>query len=320
MQQRQHKHQHFVNQSYLSAWTDPGTPERHEPYVWVFPREGGEGKKRAPKNIFHETDLYTIILRNGERDVRIEKSLSVIEGMFAKVREGPINGREHINDDDRAALCVFVAANLFRTKKQRDHLRGQFEKVLEIGEQMTESMRTKQKELAPKDYQKYSKLMGAMAPSNKSNTLTMEQVKALADYPLQHLMWPQIQAHSSQLFEMSLTLMTTTDGAGFITSDAPTIVRKFGLEGIPTHLRPEGFLGSRTEVMMPVSPDVMAVFHWRKGIREYVPISRKNVDESNEVACYHAAEEIVTRHNRARKSWFRGGQNSAAKARQQPRE
>src|SRR5436190_15312636 len=151
-----YRRQHWVNQSYLAAWIDPDTPPEQEGYVWVFLRQGGSGKRKAPKNIFYETDLYTIRLKNGVRDVRIEKSLSLIEGMFAKVRDGPIKAREHVDDDDRAVLCVFVAANLARTLKQRNHLRGQFGEILRIGEQMGKHMREKRKELRPAEFAKYA--------------------------------------------------------------------------------------------------------------------------------------------------------------------
>jgi hypothetical protein len=298
-----YRRQHWVNQSYLSAWIDPDTPPRQEGYVWVFPRQGGPGKKKAPKNIFYETDLYTIRLKNGVRDVRIEKSLSLIEGMFAKVRDGPIKAREHVNDDDRAILAVFVAANLSRTVKQRNHLRGQFGRILKIGDQLTQHMRTKQKELPPADFAAYARSYSP--PGNRENELSIDAIKELHANPLQHFMWPQIQARSSDLYEMTLTLMTTTDETGFVTSDAPTVVRRFGLEDIPFHLRPVSFLAGNTEVSMPVSPDVMAVFHLRHGAPEYFSLSKSHVDESNEVACYYADKEIVVRRDEKPERWYR---------------
>jgi hypothetical protein len=300
-----HGRQHYVNQSYLSGWVDPDTPATQEGYVWVFPRREGLGKRKAPRNLFYETDLYTLKLRNGARDIRIEKSLSIIEGMFAKVRAGPIRAREHVSDDDRAILAVFVAANLARTLKQRNHLRGQFGRILEIGEQMTEAMRAKRKELSPAEYNAYVKSVSGVRPPTRDNEISIDAIKELHAHPLQHLMWPQIQARSSELYEMYLTFATTTDATGFVTSDAPTVVRRFGLEGIPFHWRPTSFLVGKTEVCMPISPDALAIFHLRAGIDEYVAVRPSDLDEWNEVACYYSHEEVVVRRNQKPDGWYR---------------
>ena len=60
-----HADQRFVPNSYLKAWCDPDVPSEHTPYVWRFSKDGTEARKKAPKNIFTETDLYTITLRTG---------------------------------------------------------------------------------------------------------------------------------------------------------------------------------------------------------------------------------------------------------------
>ena len=75
-----HRRQHYLPQSYLQAWTDPECPANHEPYVWIFDREGKEGRAKSPKNIFHETDMYTIVGEDGERDLKLE------QGPFSSLR------------------------------------------------------------------------------------------------------------------------------------------------------------------------------------------------------------------------------------------
>lgn len=81
-----HKKQHWIPKSYLKAWCDLNTPPYQTPYVWVFPREGGEGKNKSPKNLFYESEMYTIIEKDGERDLYLEKILSEIENQFTSVR------------------------------------------------------------------------------------------------------------------------------------------------------------------------------------------------------------------------------------------
>ena len=71
------KKQHWVPRSYLAAWRDPVIGEGIEPYVWVFPKESGEGRKKAPKNIFHESDMYTIQRADGVRDLWLEHCVCI---------------------------------------------------------------------------------------------------------------------------------------------------------------------------------------------------------------------------------------------------
>jgi hypothetical protein len=43
-------------------------PAGQEPYVWRFKKDGSDPRRKAPENLFHETDLYTIHREDGERD------------------------------------------------------------------------------------------------------------------------------------------------------------------------------------------------------------------------------------------------------------
>ncbi|MBO2970436.1 DUF4238 domain-containing protein, partial [Burkholderia pseudomallei] len=54
---KSHKKQHYVPASYLKAWCDPDCPATHEPYVWVFERDGTSRHRRAPHKLFTETDM-----------------------------------------------------------------------------------------------------------------------------------------------------------------------------------------------------------------------------------------------------------------------
>lgn len=300
-----YRKQHYVNQSYLNAWIDPDTPEDQEGYVWLFPKGGGEGRKKAPKNIFHETDLYTFRLSGGERDVRVEKSLSMIESMFAKLRDGPISRREPLSDEDRAALCVFVAAMVFRSQKQRDHHRSQFQRVLDIGDQLTRHMRAKQKGLTRAEYQQYVKAqVPPRLPRDDANTLDMEDIQRLRDTPLPFMIWPAIQTYSAQMYEMNLTFIESFNYLGFITSDAPAFIRRPGINELPLHQRPEGLQWKWAEVYMPLSPKLLAAFSWQR-TDTWVKVKGPNQQEDlNQMIRWYAEKEIVVRCGQTRPHWF----------------
>jgi hypothetical protein len=122
----EHGKQHWIPQSYLSAWCDPGTPENHTRYVWVFPKASGEGRRKAPQNVFWETDMYTI--RTGEegRDLRLERGLSGLESDFAALRREKLEEHADLDAPDEIILAAFVAAMQARSRQQREHWRSQF--------------------------------------------------------------------------------------------------------------------------------------------------------------------------------------------------
>lgn len=86
-----HKKQHFIPRCYLKAWCDPHCPTNQTPYVWMFGKEDREGRRKAPENIFHETDMYTIHDESGGRDLKIEHGLSQLENTFTVIRNKKFN-------------------------------------------------------------------------------------------------------------------------------------------------------------------------------------------------------------------------------------
>lgn len=67
-----HQRQHWIPQSYLSAWADPAAPVEFEPWVWQFTKDGKTSKRKPPRKIFFENELYTLTLHDGERDLSVE--------------------------------------------------------------------------------------------------------------------------------------------------------------------------------------------------------------------------------------------------------
>jgi hypothetical protein len=136
-----HAKQHYVPQSYLSAWVDSDTPQGQEPYVWVFPKEETAGRKKAPKNVFWEGDMYPIRFPGGGRDLGLAHGLQTLETEFAKVRRTTLSGQP-LTDEDYAIICLFAAALYARTTSQRDHIADQWGNVLEKMKEMDRALDT----------------------------------------------------------------------------------------------------------------------------------------------------------------------------------
>src|SRR5713101_1674681 len=139
---KSHKRQHFVPQCYLRAWCDPSTPSGQEPYVWRFNKDGSCPRGKAPENLFHETDLYTIHRADGGRDLVLERGLAGLESEFAAIRDTKLARREKISAQEHVLLCAFIAAAQARTPAQRDHHGAQWAKVLGDMDEMVEWAKT----------------------------------------------------------------------------------------------------------------------------------------------------------------------------------
>ena len=133
-----HKRQHWIPRSYLNAWCDPETPDGHQPYVWRFEKDGTSRARKSPKNIFHATDLYTIHLSDGTRELAIEHGLSGLESAFVRIRDDILAKEGTVSDKDRFLLCGFVAAMKARSRGQLQHLQGQFRRVFDHMTQIKE--------------------------------------------------------------------------------------------------------------------------------------------------------------------------------------
>src|SRR5258708_40104583 len=137
----ENKSQHWIPRSYLEPWCDPNrVPANAEPYVWCFPKNGGSGKRKAPHDLFEDSDFYTILTADGERDLSLEDGLAVLENRFRPIRS-LIEARQPISDRDRVWLCGFVAAMHWRTRSQRDAFRQEWGHVVKVAEDFEHALK-----------------------------------------------------------------------------------------------------------------------------------------------------------------------------------
>jgi hypothetical protein len=115
-----HKRQHIVPACYLSAWLEPVTPPGQQRAIWKFAKDGSGAHRRSPKKTFVESDRFTVWLKSGERDLKVEHRLCEIENQFSEVLRRLHRG-EKISIRDKAKLAVFTAAMLGRSRRAADH-------------------------------------------------------------------------------------------------------------------------------------------------------------------------------------------------------
>lgn len=295
------KRQHFVAQSYLRAWCDPSTPAGQKPYVWRFNKDGSDPRRKAPENIFYETDMYTINRADGARDLVLERGLAGLESEFVAIRDSKLSRREQLTTGEHVLLCAFIAAAQARTPAHRDHQAAQWSKILERMDKMKEWAKT----ATPEQKRRASSFARVPDARGARPRLGYEDVKRLAEKPMQTMLAAQIRASTPLLARLDLLVLNSA-GPAFITSDYPCVW--FDPEG---HKRPPLFDGpalmyDSIKISLPVSPRQLIVLH-RRGITGYIDVPENSVDRYNRRTRFECSEYFVTNSNATKPIWFDPG-------------
>jgi len=294
------KKQHFVPQGYLKPWCDPSTPEGQTPYVWVYPKEGGEPKNKAPKNIFFETDLYTIKAEDGGRNLVLENGLSQLESEFCALRDRKVLQNKLLSEEEKLLFSSFAAAANSRTISFRDHQGNQWSKIVE----KTEKFKQARDAATPAERRVMDSVLGR--PPSK-DSISLSQAREMASAPLQTMMPTYITALAPQLFRIDLAFLRTDDPMGFITSDSPC--NWFDPEAYkrPPFYNQPGLGYKSIEIIIPISPTCCALFN-RQGKNGYFAASDELVNESNRRIRFSAKDSFVVNRREFKESWFDPGE------------
>ena len=289
-----HGRQHWVPSSYLEPWCDPDRPPHYKPYVWIFPKDGGHGQRKAPRNIFAETDFYTIRVPDGSRELSLEHGLSSLETKFARARENRIEKRLLLSAEEKVWVCAFIAAMHFRTRAQRNAFRQQWGHALRVAEDLQQRLNA----MSPERRKEYRP--PTVPGETREPSISIEQVRELSERPLQQMLPNIIESDLPILARMNLVILTTDDAVGFVTSDHPCV---WFDERVPR--RGPLSLRSRTiEVSMPVSPRSLALLCW-EDLPSYKSMSLQELDKANRLQQANCDEYLVVCREALKAEWFR---------------
>ena len=301
-----HKKQHFVPATYLKAWCDVNSPSNYEPYVWVFPKNGGEPKRKPPENIFWETDFYTIKNLNGERDLVLEHGLAQLESQFAVLRDKKISKRKPLTLQDKSLICTFTAAMYARTKARRNHLQEQWQQVLDKGNRMAAWAKT----ASPEQVKQLSSALHA--PHDKGSSLSMSDIEYIVENTIQSSLGAEIGTIAPALLNMQFVILDTLAVPAFITSDNPCVWFDPDLHNKPSPFGAGGLISPSIEISLPLSP-TQCIFFGRKLVASnfYIPIQITNplTDTLNSRTWVYSDEFFISNQTTVKFSWLT--QNSA---------
>ena len=270
-----HKKQHYVPQCYLREFVDPHTPPKYEPYVWVFSKNGKRKEKRAPKNLFAETDLYTLTIQ-GAKDYGIERSLSALESEYAAVVRNKVKKHMSLSGEEQITICAFVAAMMQRTLRSKDNIEDFHDQVIEKVEAM--------ERLHGLDPCKSAELRESKADAHRLGVLQL--LPDLADL----------------LFKMSLAFLCTEGkGSRFISSDDPVSLFNPDLQW--QRFYGPGLAQQNVEVTMPISPGITACFTWTD-LRGYLRLPKYRVEDLNRMTRAQSYRQFISDSSKTKRIWF----------------
>jgi hypothetical protein len=300
---KSHKAQHWIPKSYLRPWTDPQTPKGQEPFLHVFSKDGLVHRRKAPTNLFTETDLYTIKLPDGRRDLRLERGLSSLESAFSAMRADFLAERRQLPEARFVKFMAFVAAMHSRTPAIRDHLLRFWSDAQEQMERVERRMR-----MATAEERKRA---ASVSLPHSGPSMTLDDVRAITARPMEHTLGASIAAEFPLLMRMRCVVLCSTEGAAFITSDNPVIWFDPYWHRKPPIFRSASFSDPHLEITMPLSPEqTLLLMHGIPGLEygiEYVNVGANEVREMNRRIRFHCDKEFVGRTEFVDPAWFDRG-------------
>lgn len=295
---KSHKKQHFVPECYLKAWCDPMTPAGQTPYVWLLNKDGFGPRRKAPENIFHEKDLYTIHRADGERDLTLEHGLSELESKFVKIRDTVLVRKDRMTRADHVILCAFIAAAHARIPAQRDHVRSQWGRALEVMEDMKAWVKTATPE--------QRRALGSVDRGFQAS-LSYEDVKRVVETPMQSMLATTIRAEIPLLMPLDMLVLTSQkEKMCFITSDYPCVWFDPDACKRPPFYQQPALIYPSIEITFPVSPRQMVVLN-RRGFSGYLDATEAMADEGNRRTRFHCSEYFVNHSQDTNPIWFSPG-------------
>jgi len=260
----------------LREWVDPYTPAGQEPYVWIFDRKGRNRKKKSPKNILTENDLYTLKVSGKDKNYSIEQTLSRLESEYASIFRTKIKNKLPLSEYEHIILCAFVSTMLQRTLRHKNTLDQFFDELI----RMTNSLE-RQHNVQPKQSLLLEKL--------KENSHKLGLIELLPDL-------------TQLLMQMSVAFLCAGESnSKFITSDDPCNLFNPDLQW--QRFYGPGLGQKRVELTLPLSPNVLLCMSW-SNLKGYIRWQRKRIDEANRTVARHCYKYVVSHRPRLKRSWL----------------
>lgn len=151
----------------------------------------------------------------------------------------------------------------------------------------------------------------AMEQAHNAKPVTSQQLEESLKNHHGELVVQTIEVVAPILFQMTLTIFSTDDPIGFITSDAPAAMYNPRAHTFPPIYRSPGLFQKDIELTLPLSPRHLALFSHKPIPTLYTMLSISAVDEVNRTTLFFCEKEIVSHTGAQKESWFSGRKEPA---------
>ncbi len=245
--------------------------------------------------------MYTVHRDDGSRDLRIEHGLQALEDRFTRVRKTTFDRELWPPPEKLVDVLAFVAALQFRTVAIRDDSAEQWGRLRD----MTDAM---QDRLDQATLPEREAMARASAPlrSGRGRTMGPEQIRALAERPIQTMLPSAIATVLRMISKMSVSVLCTSDVVGFVTTDHPCVLFDPKGHTLPPIYRGVGLTNPRVELTVPLSPSHCLLISHRANLHgEFWALPPDSLDELNRRHIAHGNTSFVARENTTKPVWFR---------------
>lgn len=274
------KRHHTVSRCYLENFTDKSG------LVWVLDTKDNIFNT-SPGNILVEHHFYTITLKNGEKSLFVEDTLSNIESSYIAIFRDKISKDVFLTDDERARVSIFIAALFLRTKPRREGLKNMFQKLKKSMEEWK-----KQFEMNPK-----IKEFASIMPS-EGETINLHDIdEYLINYKDEHSysVLAQLPEVSQIIFDMKWSIWENANN-NFVTCDDPVTllrpasIKKYGPRAIGSH---PGLLYKDVELTLPLSKDRLLLAGWILKKDSYLTVDDETAQKMNHRTIINSSERVI---------------------------
>jgi len=300
---KHHAKQHFVAQCYTKPWCDKDSigQQKMTPYVWVFDRDGAAGSRKAPTNLFTETDIYTLVRADGQRDLTLEHGLCELEDKFTRIRNTTFFKGLWPDEEQMAWILAFVSTAHTRTKSFRDFHQSQWKGLRLRMEQMQQEI----DQAGPEKRRQMSSLsLSNMDGGRRDKGISLEDVRKLEQDPLQALVAQALEIELPIMRQMSMAVMHTDDPVGFVTTDTPVMYFDPTAHQRQPIYRSPGLAWRSIEVSMPLSPQMCLILTHRPNWNGFFAAPSDALVELNRLRILRADQHFISCRNEVRPEWF----------------
>ncbi len=113
-----------------------------------------------------------------------------------------------------------------------------------------------------------------------------------------------IQFSSPILFAMDMSLYSTDDELGFLTSDEPCITYNRTAYRYHPMLRSPGLLQRDVQILLPLSPRLLVAFTHTPTFPQITPLTREQTNDINRLIVHYGRDEFLSWKGEVREEWF----------------